>query len=96
MIYGENLRSSTPTQSDLPQFVTWLNDPEVRAGLLTHLPLSLEEEENWFENMLQKPAAEHPMVIEVRQGEDWKAIGNRDPPDRLAVPLGRSRHIHRR
>ena len=31
MIYGENLRLRAPTQSDLPQFVTWLNDPEVRA-----------------------------------------------------------------
>ena len=68
--------SRAPTQSDLPQFVTWLNDPEVRAGLLLHLPLSLEDEENWFENMLKQPAAEHPLVIEVRQGDDWKAIGN--------------------
>jgi RimJ/RimL family protein N-acetyltransferase len=76
MIYGENLRLRAPIQSDLPQFVTWLNDPEVRAGLLLHLPLSLEEEKNWFENMLKQPAAEHPMVIEVLQGDDWKAIGN--------------------
>ena len=76
MIYSENLRLRAPTQSDLPQFVTWLNDPEVRAGLLLHLPLSLEDEENWFENMLKQPTAEHPLVIEVRQGDDWKAIGN--------------------
>jgi diamine N-acetyltransferase len=76
MIYDENLRLRAPTRSDLPQFVAWLNDPEVRKGLLRNMPLSLEEEEIWFENLLKQPAEGRPMVIEVRQGENWIAIGN--------------------
>ena len=76
MIYGDRIRLRAVTRSDLPQFVEWLNDPEVRAGLLTYLPLSIENEENWFENMIKSPAVQHPMVIEVRSGEEWKMIGD--------------------
>lgn len=76
MIYGDRIRLRAVTRSDLPQFIEWLNDPEVRAGLLMHLPLSIEDEEAWFENMIKSPAAQHPMVIEVRSGEGWKMIGD--------------------
>jgi RimJ/RimL family protein N-acetyltransferase len=57
-------------------FVAWLNDPEVRQFLLIRLPLSLAQEEQWFENMLKCPPAEHVLVIEVNTGSGWKAIGN--------------------
>jgi RimJ/RimL family protein N-acetyltransferase len=76
MIYGERIRLRAPERDDLPRFVRWLNDPEVRHGLLLYLPMSLAEEENWFENMLTRPAAEHPMVIEIRQEDGWQPIGN--------------------
>ena len=76
MIEGERVRLRAPTRDDLPLFVAWLNDPEVRAGLLMYLPLSIEDEESWFGNMLQRPAVEHPLVIEVLQGEGWTPIGN--------------------
>ena len=76
MIYGDRIRLRAPTRSDLPQFVEWLNDPEVKAGLLMALPLSFEDEEAWFENMRKSPAAQHPLVIEVRNGDDWRMIGN--------------------
>jgi diamine N-acetyltransferase len=76
MIYGDRIRLRAPTHTDLPKFVEWLNDPEVRAGLLMHLPLSLEDEETWFDNMIKSPAAQHPMVIEARRGDDWIMIGN--------------------
>ena len=60
----------------------WLNDPEVRRGLLIHLPISQAEEEVWFENMLKRPKEQRPLLIEVRQkdsasaGESWIPIGN--------------------
>ncbi len=76
MIYGKRLRLRAPERQDLPQFVAWLNDPEVIAGLLISLPLSLAEEEQWFGGMLQRPAEERPLVIEVRRDEDWLMIGN--------------------
>lgn len=76
MIQGERVRLRAPTRADLPQFVAWLNDPEVTAGLLVSLPMSLEDEEAWFTKMLNQPLAEHPMVIEIQQGGDWVAVGN--------------------
>ena len=76
MIQGERIRFRAPTRSDLPQFVAWLNDPEVIAGLLVALPMSLEDEEAWFTGMLNRPLAEHPMVIEIQHGEDWIPVGN--------------------
>lgn len=76
MIYGEGIRLRATERQDLPRFVEWLNDPEVRRGLLLHLPMSLAEEEDWFENMLKRPSAEHPLVIEILEGTEWVMIGN--------------------
>jgi diamine N-acetyltransferase len=76
MIYAERVRLRAPERSDIPRFVVWLNDPEVRAGLLVAIPFSHADEENWFDNMLKRPMEEHPLTIEVHQGEDWLAIGN--------------------
>lgn len=76
MIYSGRIRLRAPERSDIPRFVTWLNDPEVRAGLLVSLPLSTADEDGWFEAMLKRPLEEHPMTIEVRQGDDWLPVGN--------------------
>lgn len=76
MIIGERVRLRSIERDDLPRFVRWLNDPEVRAGLSLTLPLSLEEEELWYRDVLQKPAAERPLAIEIRQGAGWVHIGS--------------------
>jgi RimJ/RimL family protein N-acetyltransferase len=55
--------------------VTWLNDPEVLAGLSLYLPLSMGEEEQWFQDMLKAPGSEHPLVIETREGDEWVPVG---------------------
>jgi diamine N-acetyltransferase len=75
-IYGQRMRMRAPERKDIPNFVSWLNDPEVTSGLTLYLPMSLVEEEGWFESMLSRPAAEHPMVIEVQSESDWIPIGN--------------------
>ncbi len=76
MIYAERIRFRAPDHQDLPLFITWLNDPEVRAGLLMYLPFSMADEEQWFEGMLKRPPQEHPFVIEVHEAENWKPVGN--------------------
>ena len=82
MIYGERIRFRHMERSDLPRFVDYLNDPEVNWGLAVYLPLSMAAEEQWFVNMLKRPAAEQPLAIEVRQldpagGPDtWLLVGN--------------------
>jgi len=81
MIYGERIRFRAVEKDDLPTFVKWLNDPEVRRGLLLHNPISQADEENWFERMIKRPPDEHVLGIEVKQPvvegdkESWKLVG---------------------
>ena len=81
MIYGERIRFRGVEREDLPTFVKWLNDPEVRKGILIHNPISQADEEDWFERMIKRPLDEHVFGIEVRESgeqgglETWKLIG---------------------
>ena len=76
MIYGKRIRLRGVERSDVPKFYEWINDPEVNEGLDVHLPMSMQDEEQWFEQSAQRDQAEKPMAIEMREGNDWKLIGN--------------------
>ena len=76
IIYGERIRLRAPEREDIPLFLKWFNDPEVTITLFNYLPLSLVEEENWFDEMIKSPAEEHPLTIEVKEKNSWKAVGN--------------------
>lgn len=76
MIQGERVRLRAIERSDLPRFVAWLNDPEVLHGLTLYVPMSLAQEETWFENNLKRPAVEQPLVIEIQSPAGWLPVGN--------------------
>jgi RimJ/RimL family protein N-acetyltransferase len=79
MIIGDQIRLRAIEKDDLPFYVKWLNDPEVRLGLSMVLPLSMAEEEEWFENMLKRSPYERPLAIEIQPdpGKDkWVFVGN--------------------
>lgn len=76
MLFSQRLRLRPIQRSDLPFFVEWLNDPEVRQFITVTIPLSLEEEEQWYEQMLKQPKPERPFAIEVREEGEWRLIGN--------------------
>jgi diamine N-acetyltransferase len=63
-------------KNDLPWCVAWLNDPEVIENLSIYAPLSMANEEVWFENLLKRPIDEQVLVIEAKQDEHWTYIGN--------------------
>jgi diamine N-acetyltransferase len=75
MILGKRIRLRAIEKADLPRFVNWLNDPEVIRYLNMVMPLSLAYEENWFDQMLQKPAEEHPLVIDILSQDEWLPVG---------------------
>jgi RimJ/RimL family protein N-acetyltransferase len=75
MFYSQRLRLRAVEREDLPRFVSWLNDPEVRNHLALYLPLSLAAEERWFEKELAGPGDEQPLVIEVKDGTSWLPAG---------------------
>lgn len=76
MIYGQRIRLRHAEREDLSTFLTWLNDPEVREGISMYLPMSMAEEEQWFEKMLQRPPVERSLCIQVKDGRGWKLVGN--------------------
>lgn len=79
MIIGDQIRLRAMEEEDLPKFVRWLNDAEVREGLSIRYPLSLAEEREWFANMLKRPPQERPMAIEIQtdpQEDTWEIVGN--------------------
>ena len=71
-ILGKKVRLRGIERSDIPTFVRWLNDPEVTQYLLMYLPMSMAQEERWFESHLQSQDS-HIFGIETMDG---KLIGN--------------------
>lgn len=76
MIFGEKVRLRAVEREDLPRFATWLNDHEVTAGLTLHLPLCIDDEQDWYEGMRKGPAEERPLAIDARLDDGWQHIGN--------------------
>src|SRR6185436_6488132 len=52
MILGETTRLRPIEKDDLPRFVKWFADPEVRNYLALYMPMSQGQEEQWFERNL--------------------------------------------
>ena len=76
MILGQNIRLRAIEREDLPRFVLWFNDPEVREGLNIFLPMSQVEEERWFEGLSDCDPMEKPLALDIRKGEDWVHVGS--------------------
>ncbi len=74
ILLGERVRLRPPEERDLPLFVRWLNDPEVRYWLqMSEAPeLTLEAEQEWYEGMRGDPSR-LLWVIETSEG---RPIGN--------------------
>jgi RimJ/RimL family protein N-acetyltransferase len=52
MIHGQRIRLRPIERDDVPRFVKWLSDPEVRQHVNMHLPISQGHEEKWYERNL--------------------------------------------
>ena len=76
MLLGDSVRLRAIEREDLPLFVTWLNDPEVRHYLTIYGPLSQTQEMKWFEEILTHPVAEQPLMIETLVDGTWKPLGD--------------------
>jgi RimJ/RimL family protein N-acetyltransferase len=88
VIYGERVRLRAAEREDVKRFCVWVNDPEVTRYLSLYLPMSTVDEENWFDSMTKRDQSEKTLVIEARDGDGWKMIGNCgvfgiDPVNRL-------------
>ncbi|MDI7275802.1 MAG: GNAT family protein [Anaerolineae bacterium] len=75
MYYGDRIRLRAIEREDLPTFVRWFNDPEVRRYLMMYEPMSMAKEERWFQGLLER-RDEHLFCIEAAAGDQWVHIGN--------------------
>ncbi len=75
MIAGEKVRLRPIERDDLPRFVEWFSDPEVRRYLGMYLPFSLAQEERWFEH-LQDQLEKQKVVMLTIETSDGAHIGN--------------------
>jgi diamine N-acetyltransferase len=73
MILGEKVRLRPIERSDLPRYVAWFGDPEVRRHLAIYLPFSLAQEERWFDGVLAVETLDGVHIGNVGlHSIDWK------------------------
>lgn len=72
MIQGQRTKLRAIEREDLSTFVRWFNDPEVRQYLAMYMPMSMAEEEKWFERQLE----DQDNRIFAIETEDGVHIGN--------------------
>jgi RimJ/RimL family protein N-acetyltransferase len=83
MILGERVRLRRVERADLPRFVAWLNDVEVRDHLALYHPMGLADEEIWFAKQADLEPVLRPLAIEARAADvrreaadpEWTLIG---------------------
>ena len=75
MIIGERVRLRAIERQDIPTFVRWFNDPEVRRHLTMFEPMSHAQEERWFERQLEQGDGFRFGVDAARDGS-WVHIGS--------------------
>ncbi len=76
IIYGDRIRLRAVEREDVRKYFEWVNDPEVTFGLSLYLPMSMTDEERWFDRASSREPNEKPFAIEVRAGDGWRLIGN--------------------
>jgi RimJ/RimL family protein N-acetyltransferase len=74
MIEGLTTRLRRIERTDIPTFVRWFSDPAVREFLLINRPISMAEEELWFEQQLKDQDSEL-FAIETHDGRHIGNIG---------------------
>ncbi len=52
MILGQRVRLRPVEKDDLPRYVKWFSDPDVRTNLDQYAPISQGQEEKWYERNL--------------------------------------------
>jgi RimJ/RimL family protein N-acetyltransferase len=72
MIEGNLVRLRALEKDDLPSFVAWVNDPETRHFLAMRYPISMADEDNWWQRYQQR---EHDRIFAI-EAKDGTYIGN--------------------
>ncbi len=99
MIVGERVRLRAIERSDIPTFVRWFNDAEVRHTTDLFEPMSTAAEERWFERRLEAEG-EYLYSFEGLVDGKWMQLGTiglhqanwRNLSAMLGIVLGEKEH----
>jgi RimJ/RimL family protein N-acetyltransferase len=75
VIIGKKVRLRPIERDDLPVYVEWFSDPEVRRYLGLYLPFSLAQEERWFEQHLEQVEKQKVVMLAI-ETDEGAHIGN--------------------
>ena len=99
MILGDKVRLRPIEREDLPRYVRWFGDPEVRRHLLIYLPFSLAQEERWYTSLLERLEQGNDVVFAIETAEGvhigsvgLHSIGWKDRHAELGIVIGEKEH----
>jgi len=78
VILGQRVRLRPVEKDDLPRYVKWFSDPELRSYLDTYMPMGQVQEERWFERNLGA-GSEQAWAIDAQPADGvgpWVHIGS--------------------
>jgi RimJ/RimL family protein N-acetyltransferase len=77
MIRGERVFLRPAERSDIPLFVSWLNDAQTTSFLNMRAPMSQAMEEKWFEGMLERQGKDgfHFVICLIEDGRPIGTMG---------------------
>lgn len=75
MIVGGKVRLRPIKREDLPCYVEWFADPEVRRYLAVYMPFSLTQEERWYEGLQERLERGDDVLLAIETAEGVH-IGN--------------------
>lgn len=75
MIDGKNIRLGPLKKEYIPNFVKWFNDPSMTQYLGMIRPMTLENEEQWYENTIKNQNAVNFAILLINEGKEH-LIGN--------------------
>ena len=76
MLIGSRVRLRAIERSEIPLLTGWFNDPEITQFIPLSWPMSIGDEERWFDQMLQRPPELHPVMIDIHTNDGWLPIGD--------------------
>lgn len=95
MTVGEKIRLRPIERDDLPVYVRWFGDPEVRRHLAVYLPFSLAQEEEWFAGLAGRINSGREVLLAVETAEGihignvgLHAINWKDRSTELGIVIG--------
>ncbi len=76
MLVGSRIRLRPIERSEIPLLAGWFNDHEITQWIQAVYPMTLGEEERWYDQMLQRPPELHPLMIDISTPDGWLPIGD--------------------